>query len=65
MIHSQKYRQRGYFGNGVRVRINDEGIESSHPEFVGRIDFNASCDADVGGVEPLQPDAKHGMVVGK
>ena len=45
--------------------MNDEGIESSHPEFAGRIDVSASCDEDVGGVDPIQPGAKHGTVVGK
>ena len=35
--------ERGYFGNGIRVRVNDEGIETGHPEFLGRIDVNASC----------------------
>ena len=69
-IHNE--RQRGYFGNGVRVRVNDGGIESSHPEFAGRIDFSASCDEDVGGVEPFPPLIqssanvyRHGTVVGK
>ena len=35
--------ERGYFGKGIRVRINDDGIETTHPEFFGRLDINASC----------------------
>ena len=33
----------GYFGKGIRVRVNDDGVNASHPEFIGRFDFNASC----------------------
>ena len=58
-------RKRGIYGKGVRVRINDEGIESSHTEFKDRIDFNASCDAEFGGlpvVEPMNNESHHGIV---
>ena len=33
----------GYFGKGIRVRVNDDGVNASHPEFIGRFDFNGSC----------------------
>ena len=35
--------ERGYFGTGVNVRINDDPLESGHPEFVGRVDVENSC----------------------
>ena len=35
--------EEGIFGTGVRVRINDEPILTSHPEFEGKFDWNASC----------------------
>jgi subtilisin family serine protease len=51
--------ERGYFGKGVRVRVNDEGIEGNHPEFLGRIDLNHSCPNST--TESL--DSNHGMTV--
>mmetsp|Transcript_29477 Transcript_29477/g.33081 ORF Transcript_29477/g.33081 Transcript_29477/m.33081 type:complete len:892 (-) Transcript_29477:118-2793(-) len=58
--------ERGYFGKGVRVRINDEGIDPTHPEFLNRIDANASCAADrsdgMGG-SLNDGGTKHGMIV--
>ena len=58
MINVVPVWEKGYFGNGVRVRVNDHGIESNHPEFEGRIDFNASCP---NGVEPTT--GNHGMTI--
>lgn len=51
--------KRGIFGRGVRVRVNDIGIETTHPEFAGRVDANASCPL----YEPAFPDHSHGMTV--
>merc|ERR1719424_2247258 len=51
--------ERGIYGNGIHVRINDEGIELSHPEFIGRVDLNASCD----GFSLSNPVSNHGNVV--
>lgn len=30
-------------GAGVGIRINDDGVDSTHPEFAGRFDLNSSC----------------------
>lgn len=30
MINIVSVWERGYFGNGVRVRVNDDGVESTH-----------------------------------
>jgi hypothetical protein len=30
--------EMGYFGNSIRVRINDDPVEATHPEFAGRND---------------------------
>jgi subtilisin family serine protease/subtilisin-like proprotein convertase family protein len=37
------WTDKGYRGDGVRVRINDNGVDVNHPEFEGRIDLEASC----------------------
>jgi len=44
MINVQDVWERGYRGTGIRVRINDNGVESSHPEFDDRFDVAGSCD---------------------
>lgn len=36
--------EEGILGTGVRVRVNDDGILVSHPEFAGKFDSDASCD---------------------
>ena len=38
--------QKGYFGAGVRVRINDDTVAINHEEFADRFDLDASCDSD-------------------
>ncbi|CAJ1961945.1 unnamed protein product [Cylindrotheca closterium] len=35
--------EQGIFGKGVRVRVNDQGVDSSHDEFFGRFDVGGSC----------------------
>jgi subtilisin family serine protease len=52
--------EKGYFGNGIRVRINDDGMDTGHAEFAGRYDRNASCEID-GPTETT--DAAHGTTV--
>jgi hypothetical protein len=47
MIKVREVWEKGYTGKGIRVRVNDEGIESTHPEFEGRIDVDASCTKEV------------------
>lgn len=31
-------------GQGVSIRINDDGVDASHPDFAGRFDVQDSCD---------------------
>jgi subtilisin family serine protease len=51
--------EKGYYGKGIRVRINDQGIETTHPEFFGRIDLNTSCPNGTA----ASLDSSHGMTV--
>jgi hypothetical protein len=44
MIHLGPVWEQGIFGNGVRVRINDDGVDGDNVEFQGRFDISASCD---------------------
>lgn len=44
LINVQPAWEDGYTGSGVRIRINDNGIESDHVEFDGRFDLAASCE---------------------
>ena len=43
MINVQPVWEQGIFGKGIRVRINDAGVDSQHEEFQGRFDVDASC----------------------
>lgn len=45
MINVRPVWERQIFGNGVRVRINDNGVDASHLEFAGRFDIDSSCDS--------------------
>ncbi len=36
--------QKNIFGTGVRVRINDDGVDGSIAELAGRFDQNSSCE---------------------
>jgi subtilisin-like proprotein convertase family protein len=58
MIKVQEVWAKGYTGNGIHVRVNDEGIESSHPEFENRIDKDASCPSEV---EPIPSAYENGF----
>jgi subtilisin family serine protease len=49
--------QQGIRGKGIRVRINDDGVDITHPEFQGRYDAAASCD------NILPTDSAHGTAV--
>mmetsp|Transcript_11918 Transcript_11918/g.28633 ORF Transcript_11918/g.28633 Transcript_11918/m.28633 type:complete len:1167 (-) Transcript_11918:47-3547(-) len=44
MINVIPVWESGNLGQGVRIRINDDGVDASHPEFVGRFDQDASCE---------------------
>ena len=43
MINVVPVWQQGITGTGIRVRINDNGVDSSHPELTGRFDTANSC----------------------
>ena len=43
MINVEPVWKEGIFGKGVRVRINDDGVDSNHDEFGDRFDVGASC----------------------
>ena len=61
MINLRPVWEKGYNGKDVRVRINDSGVEDSHPEFASRFDVDGSCSE----YKPQQndPDAGHGTNV--
>jgi subtilisin family serine protease len=44
MINVVPVWQSGIFGTGVHVRVNDEGVDFDHSEFLGRVDVENSCD---------------------
>lgn len=43
MIDVERAWQGRFSGYGVHIRINDDGVDASHPEFHGRFDVNNSC----------------------
>lgn len=43
MIHVVPVWEQGILGTGVRVRINDSGVQSEHPDFDNRFDKLGSC----------------------
>ena len=61
MINVIPVWESGNLGQGIRIRINDDGVDASHPEFAGRFDQAASCEK----FEPVD-NIGHGMrVAGK
>jgi serine protease len=50
-------------GVGAKVAIIDSGIDASHPEFAGRIDYFADFDSDPGDGPALTDRAGHGTHV--
>jgi hypothetical protein len=44
MINLGPVWEQGIFGTGVRVRVNDDGVDGNNIEFQGRFDTVASCD---------------------
>ena len=44
MINILPVWERGYFGEGIRIRINDDGMNTGHSEFEGRFDQEGSCE---------------------
>lgn len=44
MINLGPVWEQGLFGDGVRVRVNDDGMDGDNVEFAGRYSYEASCD---------------------
>jgi hypothetical protein len=44
MINLRTVWEQNITGSGVRVRVNDDGVNVDHTEFVDRYDADASCD---------------------
>jgi subtilisin family serine protease len=44
MIRVNRVWEQRITGRGVRIRINDDGVDAFHSEFQGRFDWNASCE---------------------
>ena len=64
MINVAPVWEQGIFGNGVRVRINDYGIDTEHEEFRGRFDEAASCDTHKAAYNPeIDAVDQHGTIV--
>jgi subtilisin-like proprotein convertase family protein len=59
MINVLPVWEQGIFGEGIRVRINDDGVDADHTEFAGRFDKYASCDS----YHPQSPEDNHGTAV--
>jgi Subtilase family len=54
----------GIFGNGIRVRVNDNGMDADHEEFAGRLDVASSCDIYQPTTDgDVVVDADHGTAV--
>jgi len=64
MINIFPVWEKGIFGKGIRVRVNDEGVDYLHEEFQGRFDVDASCEVfDAWFNEDSQEYLQHGTVV--
>jgi hypothetical protein len=44
MIHVEEVWRQNITGAGVRIRINDNGVDDSHAEFAGKFSIEDSCD---------------------
>lgn len=44
LIRVRPVWEAGFFGRGVHVRINDNGIDAQNSEFEGRVDVEHSCE---------------------
>ncbi|KAL3942749.1 MAG: hypothetical protein SGBAC_003124 [Bacillariaceae sp.] len=64
MINVAPVWEQGIFGNGVRVRVNDYGIDINHEEFQGRFDADASCVLHEARYNPeIEGVDQHGTIV--
>ena len=43
LINIQPVWAQGIRGNGIGIRINDNGVDANHPDFDGRFDVASSC----------------------
>ncbi|CAB9496298.1 Furin-like protease 1, isoform 1 [Seminavis robusta] len=44
LINVESVWRQGITGKDVQVRINDDGVDSFHPELIGKFDYGFSCD---------------------
>lgn len=44
MINLPEVWAQGIFGQGIRVRVNDDGVDRNNPHWRDRFDLGASCD---------------------
>jgi len=46
LIRVEPVWQEGITGRGVHIRINDNGVDSFHPEFIANFQYDTSCQDD-------------------
>lgn len=63
MIQLGPVWEQGIFGNNVRVRINDDGVDGDNVEFTGRFDVAASCDDEEESLAQQKSKRQHGTSV--
>lgn len=56
LVNVEPVWEMGLTGAGVHVRVNDDGVDSMHPEFAGRYDLEMSCEV----YESASPADNHG-----
>ncbi|CAB9496302.1 Furin-like protease 1, isoform 1 [Seminavis robusta] len=57
MINVEAVWRQGITGAGVHVRINDDGVDASHPEFSQRFDVANSCQEAYLPLPPINNDS--------
>lgn len=61
MINVPAVWSQGIFGQGVRVRVNDGGVDQTNPHWQDRFDVSASCDNEAGNL--ASSSMQHGTSV--
>jgi len=56
MINIEEVWQQGITGAGIHVRVNDDGVDSTHPEFAATFDVDGSCTSYL----PVSNEDAHG-----
>jgi hypothetical protein len=60
MVNIPRVWEQEIFGTGVRVRVNDDGVDRTNPHWIDRFDAGASCDISQ---EPASSTKFHGTSV--